>query len=179
MEQHSSPDDKKQDSLTAIHTLETENEAIRSAIAAGKLSEATTMLAGHATKIKDLEKDLGKKGFMNAAPGQAADTAPTPSPMDLGLVGLSVFAGLGLRGTRFSSLSPQGWRTLLGGLDLIVLVFALVASVALGLKLLWVDNATWGTVNDYVVALLWGLGLHQISNAAFEGLGGVVDKWGK
>ncbi len=49
------------------------------------------------------------------------------------------------------------WRDYL--FDLAVLVIA----VLLGLKLLWADNATWGGFSDCLVAVLWGLGLHQFS----------------
>ena len=41
-------------------------------------------------------------------------------------------------------------------------------AVATGLQLLWIENQTWGGVESYLAALLWGLGLHQVGNAAFD-----------
>jgi hypothetical protein len=29
--------------------------------------------------------------------------------------------------------------------------------------LLWVANATFGGLNDYITALVWGFGLHQLN----------------
>jgi hypothetical protein len=63
--------------------------------------------------------------------------------------------------------------------DVIVTLFVLFAAVFLGLKLLWADNATWGGLNDFLTAILWGLGLHQISGSASEGVAGWVAKIAK
>jgi hypothetical protein len=46
-------------------------------------------------------------------------------------------------------------------------------SVLLGLKVLWIDDAGWGGLEDVLIALLWGLGLHQGSSGAFEGIAGL------
>jgi hypothetical protein len=46
----------------------------------------------------------------------------------------------------------------------------LLVAVILGLKLLWADDATWGGWTSYLAALLWGLGLHQVAGAAFQGV---------
>ncbi len=43
-----------------------------------------------------------------------------------------------------------------------------VVATILGLKLLWVDNLVWGTTGDCLIAILWGLGLHQVANASFD-----------
>jgi hypothetical protein len=34
-----------------------------------------------------------------------------------------------------------------------------VAAALLGVSLLWVGNPTWGSVGDWLAAILWGLGL--------------------
>lgn len=47
--------------------------------------------------------------------------------------------------------------------DRIVTAIVLVAAVALGLYNIWVDNPAWGTAKDGFVAVLWGLGLHQLA----------------
>jgi hypothetical protein len=50
-------------------------------------------------------------------------------------------------------------------------------AVGLGLKVLWIDNPAWGSYDDWLIALLWGLGLHQGSAGAFEGLSGLKAKF--
>jgi hypothetical protein len=46
-----------------------------------------------------------------------------------------------------------------------------IIAVALGIFLIWIDNLSWGTPKDMFVAVLWGLGLHQIAgNAVFAKL---------
>jgi hypothetical protein len=45
---------------------------------------------------------------------------------------------------------------------------AVGAGVLVGLFTLYLTNPTWGSLNDIVVAILWGLGLHQVSGAALS-----------
>lgn len=51
-------------------------------------------------------------------------------------------------------------------IDWFVVAITAFVSVALGLKVLWADNPTWGGVDDVLIALLWGLGLHQVGSTA-------------
>ena len=145
---------------------------------AGKLEDAATALAQAGEEAVALQKTLNAAGLLGG-PNDTPATAPVPAGLDLEAAALTLLSGLGPRSRRLAALTPSGWTTLIDKLDLLVLVVALVVSILLGLKLLWIDNATWGSVNDWVIALLWGLGLHQISNSAFEGIGGVMDKFAK
>lgn len=63
--------------------------------------------------------------------------------------------------------------------DVIFNAVILATAVFLGLKILWADNLIWGSFNDYFAALLWGLGLHQVSGVAFEGVAGLGEKLAK
>jgi hypothetical protein len=54
-----------------------------------------------------------------------------------------------------------------------------VIAVMLGLKVLWMDNPAWGGYEDLLIAVLWGLGLHQTSAGAFEGIAGFASKFAK
>jgi hypothetical protein len=55
--------------------------------------------------------------------------------------------------------------------DRMITIVTGVIAVLLGVFLLWIDNMTWGSTKDMFVAILWGLGLHQIAgNAAFATL---------
>jgi len=78
-------------------------------------------------------------------------------------------------------------RDLVGGLaevtsklvtmDRTVAVAIGAIAVASGLNLLWIPNPSWGGVGDWFVALLWGLGLHQVGGAAFEGIAGLTERF--
>lgn len=50
----------------------------------------------------------------------------------------------------------------------LIMLLSGVVAVVVGLKLLWIDNIVWGTPGDYLIATLWGLGLHQVANATFD-----------
>lgn len=63
--------------------------------------------------------------------------------------------------------------------DSIFTAVVLLIAVLLGAKLLWIDNPSWGGYDDWLIALLWGLGLHQGSAGAFEGLAGLKAKFAK
>lgn len=61
-----------------------------------------------------------------------------------------------------------------------LVVFALtVVAAAMGVTVLWARSEAWGTLEDYLTALLWGFGLHQVGNKTFEGLLGLRDSMAK
>lgn len=49
-------------------------------------------------------------------------------------------------------------------------------AVALGLQLLNVFSPTWGGFGAGMTAFLWGFGLHQVGNATFDGLAGLLTR---
>jgi hypothetical protein len=44
---------------------------------------------------------------------------------------------------------------------------------------LWISSETWGGLDAWIVAVLWGFGLHQLGNGPFEGLLGLREKLSK
>ena len=58
-------------------------------------------------------------------------------------------------------------------IDLLVAAIAIVVAGLLGVRALWLPNLTWGGWDDHVIALLWGLGLHQFT---FAGITGLTDR---
>jgi hypothetical protein len=60
------------------------------------------------------------------------------------------------------------WAKAIAFYDSCVWIVLILASVLIGLKVLWVDDATWGGIAAYITAFLWGLGLHQVTAASFE-----------
>jgi hypothetical protein len=61
--------------------------------------------------------------------------------------------------------------------DGVVTFIILIIAVGTGVKLLWADDSIWGGLESQMIAVLWGLGLHQVASAPFEGLLGLHDKF--
>ena len=60
--------------------------------------------------------------------------------------------------------------------DFGVTVIIAVIAVLLGMKTLWFGSYTWGGPADMATAVLWGLGLHQVS---FDGVNNLAQKFSK
>ncbi|NTX06365.1 hypothetical protein [Myxococcus sp. CA040A] len=60
--------------------------------------------------------------------------------------------------------------------ELALLVLLTGVAVVLGLQLLNVFSPTWGGFGAGMTAFLWGFGLHQVGNASFEGLSGLLTR---
>jgi hypothetical protein len=69
---------------------------------------------------------------------------------------------------------PSGRHLWLVELGMLVLLTGL--AVVLGLQLLNVFSPTWGGFGAAMTAFLWGFGLHQVGNASFEGLTGLLTR---
>jgi hypothetical protein len=108
-----------------------------------------------------------------AAPAAAAPPAPAAAP------GASAFdiAGIALRHMRTGGFSPNRITRLIGALDLLVLAAGIIIGTASGVYLLWSGDPNWGTAQDKLVAVLWGLGLQRVSDTLFEGVGGITQKF--
>lgn len=105
-----------------------------------------------------------------SAPAAAGTATTIPGPFELPFLDLFTSHG---RTPTVVELTQK-----LGVFDLIFTAIVLLIAVFLGLKLLWVGNLTWGGWDAYLSAVLWGLGLHQVSGVAFEGLQGLAAKFG-
>src|SRR5207247_4225663 len=94
-----------------------------------------------------------------------------PLPPDVRDERVHAVATRELRGAAAAATMAQRLRTI----DTAVSVAALVIAGVLGVSLLWVPNNTWGLPADWIAAMLWGLGLHQVAGAAFEGATAMVE----
>jgi hypothetical protein len=113
----------------------------------------------------------------NAQMGAAgAEPAAVPAAVDLSAFPISVAHDV-ISIFRTTPPTPAFWSRLVNGIDAIIIVIALALAVGLGLKLLWDGNSTWGSFSDCLVAILWGLGLHQVSGNAFEGIPALIAKF--
>ena len=57
--------------------------------------------------------------------------------------------------------------------DYTITLLAGLLAVVLGLQALWIGNPGWGGLQDGLIALLWGFGLHQGAAGTFQGVAGL------
>ncbi len=141
---------------------------VRGAAADYELGRKTFVLVDDAVKAAG-GGVLAAESAGAAAPAEAATAGTVPGPFTLPFLG--VFTKTGKTPTLLEVTRQLGWW------DLVFTLAVLLIAVFLGLKLLWAGNATWGGWDAYLSAVLWGLGLHQVSGAAFEGLQGLAGKF--
>ncbi|NVJ02743.1 hypothetical protein HV824_32120 [Myxococcus sp. AM009] len=116
-----------------------------------------------------LESALGDVGA--GAPSVPPPTAPSGGSIPAlpeapaGAPALGDFEGMPLPSPRHM------WLVELGVLALLTTV-----AVGLGLQLLNVFSPTWGGFGAGMTAFLWGFGLHQVGNATFEGITGLLTR---
>jgi methylmalonyl-CoA mutase cobalamin-binding subunit len=172
-------DDKKlyQQRLGAI--VQTLDSAIQK-LQVRQLRNAATDYAAAKKEMEDIATKVKQ-----AAPGSQMSTVPNDAIADVQAGGTIPVPARELpveQMTERSAWIKNTVRELTNSMkrrDLIFTVVILLISVVLGLKLLWADDPTWGGWNAYLTAVLWGLGLHQVSGTAFEGAAGLVEKWSK
>lgn len=100
-----------------------------------------------------------------------------PSAWSPGVVPAMIGAS-GARKTE-ASATPESVTARIRSYDGAVTACLLLVAVVTGLKLLWAGNDTWGGFESWLVAVLWGLGLHQVGSAPFEGILGLREKLAK
>jgi hypothetical protein len=96
--------------------------------------------------------DRGRRGAVPMLPVPSPRERLRPAP-----------AGVPRRSTLPDLPSPGKLRYTLLLKDSIATVATAVLSSLVGLQLLWVGNPTFGSLGDYITVLLWGFGLHQLS----------------
>jgi hypothetical protein len=72
-----------------------------------------------------------------------------------------------------SSLRRRGW---IG--TWVVILFASAAAAASALLVLYHPNYAWGDWDDLLIAALWGLGVHAVTNLGYEGVTAISEKFG-
>jgi hypothetical protein len=132
-------------------------------------------VAAHATYararklIEEGEKELAQAGFA-AAPRRLPASVPSPPPHRTSLTLAQTADG----GRDHRDLKNQSELSqLIGRLEFLVAVFSLLAATVLGLVLLYEPNNTWGDFGDILIAILWGIGLHQVAGQTVQGYRGV------
>ncbi|MBZ4330609.1 hypothetical protein NR800_31620 [Corallococcus interemptor] len=112
----------------------------------------------------------------------AAESPPPPSPLPGGPA-TGNLSPLPPSSTKASTdvLVHLDWIPLprsrdLWKVELAVLGMMSIIAVLLGLQVLDVFAPTWGGSGAWMTAFLWGFGLHQVGNATFDGLWGMVSR---
>ncbi|WP_158623894.1 hypothetical protein [Corallococcus llansteffanensis] len=101
-------------------------------------------------------------------PGAPAGGSLTPLPPPGGTTGAEALVNL--------DWIPLPKSRDLWKVELAVLGMMSIIAVLLGLQVLDVFAPTWGGSGGWMTAFLWGFGLHQVGNATFDGLWGMVSK---
>lgn len=162
-------------------SLESALQLVASARAAANaldMEKASNDIAAATAAFVALRARAQKLGVMMKAADEAEPGAAPPAPaIDFGPLLLRIF---GVHGTRDPHLARDRADALLrlsDRLDLLVLFAALAGAIGVGLLMLWANNPTWGSWNDYLIAFLWGLGLHQVAGTTIDGISGVLAKY--
>jgi hypothetical protein len=66
--------------------------------------------------------------------------------------------------------SVSFFTRLANAIDLFSTAIAIIVASVLGITTIWANDPTWGGGQDYLVSLLWGLGLHQFTFAGVNNL---------
>ena len=171
------PQQDKKDLGARAATLNTDVNGIAAQVASGSVEAAAAAYAKAVSDFDQLKKDAAKFGTTLGGAEAAAPAAAPAVPSALDSLPLDVATVLIPRASRVHT-EPGFWKALVASADAIVFVVALAIAVILGVKLLWIDNYTWGSFSDCLIAVLWGLGLHQVSGNAFEGIPALAQKFG-
>lgn len=144
--------------------------------AAGKYGEARVRFVS-ASQSQRMAKSFHLESLASDDGGDGAPSVPPPTAPSGGSIpalpeapaggapALGDFEGMPLPSPRHM------WLVELGVLALLTTV-----AVALGLQLLNVFSPTWGGFGAGMTAFLWGFGLHQVGNASFEGITGLLTR---
>ncbi len=163
---------KKEDLKTRLAAIIANLDAAEKDTTEGNMDKAATAAT---TAAADLLRVMQEAPGLLGEPG-ASEAAPTPTEIGLGAAIVS-FLGLNPRMRRLDVGTAQRITRVLATIDSVVFLVALAAAILLGLTLLWSPDVDWGSAQDFMVAVLWGLGLHQVSNSAFEGISGLLGKF--
>ncbi len=149
-------------------------DAIEPKLKEGKLREAHSDYTA-AEKVAQL---LAKAGVQlgavdEVAPGEARGGGLIPAAVGPGVPVLVA------RMVSQAGLDAERLTRQLRMVDWIFTGVVAIISVLLGVQLLYLDNPTWGGARDFVLAVLWGLGLHQVSGGASEGIAGLRERFSK
>ena len=171
-----SPENKSAYDQTLLSLKQKLGDALTK-VDAGKLSEAAADYEAAKDELLTLNQQLPAGTSMGVAAGASAATSAdsgtagsVPGAFELPFLGAILGRGRGPLPS-FSELTKR-----LSIFDLLVTLVVLLVAVFFGLKLLWSDTPTWGGWNDYLTAILWGLGLHQVSGVATQGVAGIAAK---
>jgi hypothetical protein len=154
-------------------------EGVSRHLAERKLPEAaraleTARLAYEVASAAGGSAELGPVSFSGSdeegpAPGQPGEPLPA-----------FLFEGVQLFVPTLEGRPPSVGLALLerrmASMDLVILALVLGLSTLAGLRLLWLEDPAWGSLNDRLLAFSWGFGLHQVSHSGFSSLLGRMAK---
>jgi hypothetical protein len=168
------PDDKRPDFDKAVDETLIHARAADAFLAQGKLPDAFGRYLEAARRWQNANSMVAR-GLEMFVPTGAADGAPVPGPSIPGAVGESASGQFELpKAIPVEDADALRMRT--KRIDSLLDWLALAVSVALGVLFVWAKSPTWGGLGDWLLALLWGLGTHQVSGFTFDGVLGLREK---
>jgi hypothetical protein len=132
-----------------------------------------------AGKIDGAVQTMGtlQREYKIALSGKAQSAEAAPAAVPAAGSGIDMFAPVDFAPSAFTLSRPgavkKTQRQQLAVALMATLLIAILA-VILGVKILWSDDWTWGGAQAYLIAFLWGAGLHQFT---FGGISGLMDRW--
>ena len=155
--QHREDPDEKDliDQLTSIQQIAS---AARTAASAGSIQEALAKLTEAATQLATPVR-MVRSAFWSPPQGALPPVSMPPN----------------LPRNRSDDITESTRRIAaitraVRGIDWLSLLIAALVATLLGIKTLWSPNPAWGGWEDWLVAVLWGLGLHQFTFAGVSAL---------
>lgn len=145
-------------------------DAIMSLLGEGTLEKADAAIAALSTDL--IAALAGGGGKMDSAPPRAPGTpAESQVPSVPEFLPVAPFDAPTLATTEEIAARRirRAWT-----IELLVNVIVLVVAAIIGMKVLYIDDLTWGGWGSYLTAGLWGLGLHQFT---YGGVGGLFDRF--
>ena len=154
--------------LQEIEAAAANNAAARKAAAEGKSQEALAALAAARQAASRVERSDNRA----VREGEMVESFAATSSVGIGQVPDAL---VDVPGSQFKAPEQTLRETArkLFRVDLFITTVAILLATLFGVRTLWSANATWGGWEDHVVALLWGLGLHQLT---WAGVGAFRDK---
>jgi hypothetical protein len=155
--------DERDTVVSLIQGAESQVAAALTAASAANTQDTLTQLLQAERATLEAERRLhgDKRGAM-----LASEAAPLKLPIDLPPLLADAHAGDRVVTREDLRINVRQTRAI----DAVLLVVTVLVTTVLGLITLWSPDATWGGWEDWIMAMLWGLGLHQFTFAGVANL---------
>ncbi|MEM6801662.1 MAG: hypothetical protein AAF696_09690 [Bacteroidota bacterium] len=163
----------REESISALKVQKKKLSLAKDRLRAGAFEEVHKLMGEISASIKEIKPSTKADKKTNS---RSLDINPSQDTFSLKDFKVTEAVELGLKEIilKPGDYDPDSIDRKIRLHDWIVSGVISVIALIFGLSLLWSNNQTWGSSMDYLSALLWGLGLHQVgSGGMFAGLGSI------